>query len=136
MRPGATIDRAVGECSNLSPAPRGVHGTDAPVRQSTLAVRRAYDAYRTLLAKQIGLSETEAATASAATFAFETELAQASMTRVARRDPNAIYHLHTVASLSTLAPGLDWGEFVAALGVTQPAEINVLNPAFVQAIAQ
>jgi predicted metalloendopeptidase len=58
------------------------------------------------------------------------------MTRVARRDPNAIYHLHTVASLSKLAPGLDWGEFVAALGVTQPAEINVLNPAFVQAIAR
>jgi predicted metalloendopeptidase len=104
--------------------------------ERTMEVRRAYDAYRTRLAKQIGLSETEAATASAATFAFETELAGASMTRVARRDPNAIYHLHSADSLSTLAPGLDWGEFVAALGVTQPGDINVLSPAFVQAVAR
>jgi predicted metalloendopeptidase len=104
--------------------------------ERTLAVRRAYDAYRARLAQLAGLSGDEIATASDAAYAFETELARTSMARVARRDPNAIYHLQTVASLLKLAPGLDWGDFVAALGVTQPGEINVLNPEFVQALAR
>jgi len=104
--------------------------------ERTLAVRRAYDAYRERLAQLAGRTGNDVALDSDAVYVFETDLAQSSMTRVARRDPNAIYHLHTVASLSKLAPGLDWGEFVAALGVTQPAEINVLNPAFAQAVAR
>jgi putative endopeptidase len=104
--------------------------------ERTLAVRRAYDAYRERLAQLAGRTREDVAADSAAVYGFETDLARASMTRVARRDPNAIYHLHTVASLSKLAPDLDWAAFVAALGVTQPGDINVLSPEFIQAIAR
>ncbi len=43
-----------------------------------------------------------------ALMAFENELAQASMTTVQRRDPQAVYNPSTLASLQALAPGLDW----------------------------
>lgn len=50
-----------------------------------------------------------------ALIAFETRLARASMTRVQQRDPNALYNLHTGASLAAIAPGLDWGRLISAL---------------------
>ena len=50
-----------------------------------------------------------------ALIAFETRLARASMTRVQQRDPDALYNLHTGASLAAIAPGMDWGRFISAL---------------------
>jgi putative endopeptidase len=49
-----------------------------------------------------------------ALMAFETSLAQASMTRVQRRDPKANYNAVTVASLQNSAPGLDWAAWQLA----------------------
>lgn len=98
-------------------------------------LRTAYDAYRARLLHLAGVPEAEIGAGSSAAYAFESELAHATMTRVARRDPYAIYHLFTVEQLAKLAPGFDWGAFVAALGVTQPGDVNVLNPEFARAVA-
>jgi endothelin-converting enzyme/putative endopeptidase len=43
-------------------------------------------------------------------------LAKGSLDRVARRDPNNIYHKLTTAELISLAPGFDWQKFFDATG--------------------
>jgi predicted metalloendopeptidase len=48
---------------------------------------------------------------------LETRLAQASMTRVEQRDPNAVYHRMTVAELAGLAPGFRWDAYFQAIGL-------------------
>ena len=67
--------------------------------------------------------------------ALETDLARASLTRVERRDPNVVYNLHTAESLAKLAPGFDWAEYLAALGVARTQEFNVTSPKFAQQVA-
>jgi putative endopeptidase len=49
--------------------------------------------------------------------AMETRLARASMTRVERRDPNAVYHKMTMAELAALAPAFDWDAYRRTLGL-------------------
>ncbi len=99
----------------------------------TLELRQAYDTYRLRIAQLTG---SDAAAAGAPVVAFETELARASMTRIARRDPNAVYNLHTIESLSKLAPGFDWAAYFAALGVAPSADFNVASPKFAQQVAR
>ena len=48
---------------------------------------------------------------------LETRLARASMTRVERRDPNAIYHKMAPAELGRLAPGFDWNAYFQTIGL-------------------
>lgn len=68
--------------------------------------------------------------------AIETALAQGSLDRVARRDPERVYHKLTVAQLEALAPNFGWGAFFAGLGSPQFASLNVAVPEFVQAFGK
>jgi predicted metalloendopeptidase len=100
----------------------------------TLELRKAYEVYRLRLAK---LAEAgDAPPVAAASFELQTALAEASMTRVERRDPNAVYQLNTLETIRERAPGLDWAAYFAALGVATPGEFNVASPKFVAAVAR
>jgi predicted metalloendopeptidase len=61
--------------------------------------------------------------------ALETALAQVSMTRVQRRDPNAVYHVMPLDSLRAIAPSFDWKVYLAGRNV-KPDVVNVTQPAF------
>ena len=100
----------------------------------TVGLRKAYEAYRQRLAQLSGGDS--ALPISSQVFAFETQLARSSMTRVERRDPNAVYNLNTATSLAKLAPGFDWAAYLAALGVSRTAEFNVTSPKFAQQLAR
>ncbi len=100
----------------------------------TQQLKSAYAAYRLQLAT---LSRAKDPTAdAAASLALQQPLAEASATRVARRDPTAVYQLHTPKSLAALAPGFDWPAFFAAAGAPDVAEFNVASPAFMTAFAK
>ncbi len=62
--------------------------------------------------------------------AIETALAKASMTRVQRRDPKAVYHMHSAAQLKELTPDWSWEAYFHASGVPGLSEINVAQPDF------
>ena len=65
--------------------------------------------------------------------ALETELAKASMTRVERRDPNAIYHKTSIADLQQLSGPINWPVYFRAAGMTQPIKfVNVSQPIFLR----
>ena len=83
-------------------------GTDDNSRK----LQAAYRVYAERLLKAAG-TPADAATLDAL-MAFEKDLAQASVTRVQRRDPNAQYNLMTPASLKLQAPGFDWAAWLAA----------------------
>jgi len=100
----------------------------------TLQLRSAYDAFRLQLAT-LAQAADPAADAKAS-FDLQRPLADASATRVARRDPNSVYQLNTLASLVAKAPGFDWKAYFAALGVPDIADFNVASPAFMTAFAK
>jgi predicted metalloendopeptidase len=70
---------------------------------------------------------------------IETALAESSMTLVAQRDPEAIYHKMTVAELQKLAPAVDWRGFFLELGTLRlanpEAKLDVAQPGFVTRVS-
>ncbi len=100
----------------------------------TLELRKAYEIYRLRLgqlARAVDVPD-----AAAASFELQKSIAEASLTRVERRDPNVLYQLNTLETIMQRAPGLDWTAYFAALGVAQPGEFNVATPKFVAAVAR
>jgi putative endopeptidase len=67
---------------------------------------------------------------------IETALAEASQTRVERRNPDNIYHLLTRAELTKLSPGFAWDEFFRESGSPAPESLNVMAPHFFQVLGQ
>ncbi len=63
---------------------------------------------------------------------METALAQASLTRVERRDPHKLVHKMKVADLAQLAPNFDWPGYYRELQYPQFEILNVQAPEFVK----
>jgi putative endopeptidase len=66
--------------------------------------------------------------------ALETSLAQASLNRVRRRDPSAVYHKLPNEDLEKLASDFDWGVYFKNTGTPSFAKLNVAEPQFVGAM--
>ena len=62
--------------------------------------------------------------------AMETALAEASLTRVERREPHNLYHKVDLAHLQALSPDFDWGIYLKGTGLGQQNTFNVTEPAF------
>jgi putative endopeptidase len=71
-----------------------------------------------------------AKTNAAVVMRIETALAQASLTRVQRRDPYTSKNRMTVGELAKLAPNLEWPAYFRALDAPQFETLNVGAPAF------
>ena len=97
-------------------------------------LQAAYRAYAERLLKAAGAAA-DAGTLDAL-MAFEQALAQASMTRVQRRDPNAIYNVMTPASLKLQAPGFNWAAWLQAYaGLGESQRLIVGQPGFANGLA-
>jgi len=106
-------------------------GSDA----NALRLRAAYRLYMQRLLAASGAAA-DAATLDAL-MAFETALAQASMTRVQRRDPQAVYHPVTLAGLEQTAPGFDWPAWLLAYsGRARGVPMVLGQPEFARAVAR
>jgi predicted metalloendopeptidase len=66
--------------------------------------------------------------------AIETKLAEASMTRVERRDPDATYHRMDAAQLKTLTPDFSWPAYFQNIAAPPIAAVNVGQPKFFEAL--
>jgi putative endopeptidase len=91
-------------------------------------------AYVDHIAKVFTLAGTSAASARADAqkiMGLETEMAKASLTRVARRDPSATDHPMSADSLKKIAPAIDWATYFHNVGLARPvARVNMAEPAF------
>ncbi|MCU1654509.1 MAG: family peptidase [Pseudonocardia sp.] len=87
------------------------------------------DKYRAYVAKMLTLAGQPDADATAGrVLALETELARAQWTNVQNRDAVASYNKFTVTS-ATRSTGLDWADYLAAAGMTQP-DLVISQPSY------
>ncbi|HMA44183.1 MAG TPA: M13 family metallopeptidase, partial [Gemmatimonadales bacterium] len=95
------------------------------------SLRQAYVAHVTRMFTLAGEAPRSAARDAAHVLALETGLADASLTRVAQRDPAATDHPTPMAELGRLAPSIAWTAYFKSVGVeTTVQRLNVAEPAF------
>jgi putative endopeptidase len=97
-------------------------------------IRDEYVQHMARMFALLGESEAAAAADAKAVMGLETRLAEASMTRVERRDPDASYHPMTPAALQELTPHFAWDRFLAATKAPSFTTINVGQPKFLEAV--
>src|SRR5579863_4951612 len=66
--------------------------------------------------------------------AIETKLAEASLNRVERRDPEKLYHKMTRAQLQTLTPDFSWDGYLQNIGYPDIQTIDVAVPKFFESM--
>ncbi|MCU1320510.1 MAG: Endothelin-converting enzyme 1 [Acidobacteriaceae bacterium] len=103
----------------------------------SVTIREQYAAYIVKLLTMIGEPENQAKTDAAAILKIETALANASLTRVERRDPHKTYHKMSVADLQALTPAIQWPVYLSTQrppGSATLASLNVAQPEFMKAV--
>jgi putative endopeptidase len=95
-------------------------------------IRERYVQHVARMLQLLGDSPAEAMSAAQNIMALETKLAEASMTNVQLRDPNAVYNKMTVAELQALSPSFNWNTYFNAIGVTGLDTVIVGQPDFVR----
>jgi putative endopeptidase len=93
-------------------------------------IRERYLAHVQKVFELLGDSPDTARSEAAVVMHMETSLAQASLTRVQRRDPYMQKHKMTVPDLYKIAPDFDWNAYFAAVNVPQFQILNVGWPDF------
>jgi len=101
---------------------------------AALKIRAAYREHVARMLVLTGATPARAAAAAGRVLAIETALANASMTRVAQRDPNAVYHKMSVAQLQALTPGWQWATYLRDRGARGVDSVNVRQPEFFRAL--
>ncbi len=97
-------------------------------------LREKYRAHVQRMLEASGEQPDEAAADAAAAIAIETSLAEASIDRVKRRDPNATHHRMTVGDLRELTPSFDWRKYFTAAEAPPFQSVNVAVPDFFTAM--
>ena len=93
-------------------------------------LRKAYLAHVQKMLELLGDKPESAAAEAQTVMRIETALAQGSMTRVERRDPQKLYHKMTVQEFEALAPSFHWNAYFTKVGLPSLASLNVAAPDF------
>jgi putative endopeptidase len=102
--------------------------------ERSVKLREAYVQHVTNMFVLLGDDPGKAAAEAKTVLALETKLAQASMARVDRRDPDKTYHMMDRAALKALTPDFDWNAYFRAVGQDSIVSINVAQPDFFRAV--
>ena len=94
------------------------------------ALREKYAAHVTKMFSLLGDSAEQAAYEAKAVMAIESALAAASLTNVELRNPDLLYHIHSLSALAELTPHFSWTAYFQAAGHPELREINVSEPTF------
>jgi len=103
--------------------------------EKTRKIRDQYSAHVAKMMELLGDEPARAAAEAKDILGIETLLAQASMTRVERRDPGATYHRMTLAAVRDLAPDFEWKAYWESIGAP-PSAVNVAQPDFLRGMAK
>jgi endothelin-converting enzyme/putative endopeptidase len=96
--------------------------------------RERYVAYVTNMFKLLGDSPEAAAANAKTVMGIETRLADASMDRVAMRNPDNRKHPMTFADFKTKFPALDLDTYISNMSVPAVTRVNVVSPKFYEAL--
>ena len=104
--------------------------TDAKSQQTRAKYVEHVAEIFTLLGDNATTAKAEAQTV----MAIETALAQASLTRVEKREPHNLFHKLTAAQLEQLTTSFQWPAYWSASGIPTQTVINVTEPKFFQQV--
>jgi endothelin-converting enzyme/putative endopeptidase len=93
--------------------------------------REKYKVHVAHMLELAGASRADSRSGAEAVFAFEKQLAQASLDNVALRDPKATDHKTTFVALTNLTPMFDWPTYFVAAKLPRAA-LNVQQPRFMR----
>ena len=96
-------------------------------------IRREYVAHLGRMFRLAGEDSTAAARSATAVMGLETAMAKAQMPLETQRNPEAVYHLMSMADLKRSTPAIDWDAYFRARGVKPPDQINVAQPEYLKA---
>jgi len=99
-------------------------------------VRAEYAKHVARMFELMGDDTTQSAAEAKTVMGIETQLAKASLTRVQRRDPQAIYHPMSPAAIKTLAPDFSWDDYFATNALLGKGDLNVDAPDFFKAMGE
>jgi endothelin-converting enzyme/putative endopeptidase len=99
-------------------------------------IRTKYVAHIARMLTLGGMPAADAAKAAAAVMAIETAFAKASLDRVARRNPEMIYHKVSPAELQAMTPRFDWPRYLRGVNAPPLSAVNVMEPDFIKAFDQ
>jgi endothelin-converting enzyme/putative endopeptidase len=99
----------------------------------SVETREQYLAHVQKIFELLGQDAAKAKQSAADVMTIETALAEGSLDRVARRDPENIYHKTTVDDLKKMGPAFDWTAFVGGVGAPKFTALNVAVPDFIKA---
>ena len=104
--------------------------------EKSKSIREEYLKHVAKMFELMGDDAAKAASEAQAVMALETKLAEASKTRVERRDPQKNYHRMTLAQMREVAPTFDWPAYFQRIGLSQKADVNVAQPEFFKVFDQ
>ena len=95
-----------------------------------LEIRKQYAEHVTNTFKLLGESQSQAEADAQIVMRIETDLANASLTVVDRRDPSNVYHKMPVKDLEAMDSGFNWAAYMQAIGTPPVNSLNVAVPQF------
>jgi len=98
-------------------------------------IQEAYVKYVQKIFELLGETPDNAAKISKTIMTLETQLAQASMTRLERRDPNKTYNKMKVKNLQGLSKNIFWSDYFKNIGLPEPGDLNVGQPKFFETVS-
>jgi putative endopeptidase len=97
-------------------------------------IRQAYLQHITNMFELLGDDAARAKSEANTVMLLETKLAEASLSRIALRDPSAIYHPMDIAELEKVTPHFSWQHYFANIHHPEIKKINLAMPTFFSAI--
>jgi putative endopeptidase len=105
-----------------------------PVDEKNAKIRVQYVGHVTKMFELLGDDEAKASAETQVVMDIETKLAQVSLTRVERRDPEKLYHKMSRGDLKTLTPDFSWDGYFQDIGYPNIDTVDVAVPKFFQAM--
>ena len=100
----------------------------------SVEIREKYVKHVARMLQFIGYDPSQAQEASEIIMAIETQLAQAALTNVERRNIPLLYNKYAVSDLNELSSDFNWEQYLADIGVPQLDTIIVTQPKFMTAV--
>jgi putative endopeptidase len=129
------LKRSTQMIANVGQGGLGLPDRDYYTKQDSAsqAIRGRYVSHVANLFVLIGEPEPKAKADADKVMEIETQLANASMTNVQRRDPKAVYHKMPLDSLEAVTPAFDWNAYLRESKVTFQ-DLNVGQPDFMRTL--
>lgn len=102
--------------------------------EKTVKVRDAYKAHVQKMFELAGVAADVAAQKRDLVLALETKLAEATRTKVEKRDIEKMFHRLEREGIKKAAPSFDWDAYLKARGQPKLKQINVAHPVFLDAM--